>query len=896
MVSKVLLADDEAPFEMMTRKIFRSEIQDGDYQFRFARDGQQALEILEQDDIDILVTDINMPKMDGLTLLGKVRSRWPNVVPVVISAYGDLDNIRNTMNSGAFDFLVKPVDRSDFRKTLAKAARQSQQIKDLAQARNERQLAQQQMMTHLQKMDRLKDEFLANVSHELLTPLNGIVGIAESLCDGAAGGLAKEVHSNLDMIVTSGKRLTSLVHDILDFARIKNSELKLNLSAVDLRPLVKVVLTLSQPLLESKDVVLQADIADDLPPVVADENRVQQILHNLVGNAIKFTAKGYVRLEAVQEGNYVRLSVIDTGIGIPEDKLDHIFEAFERMDGSDAEIYAGTGLGLTITRKLITLLKGEVTVQSEEGKGSAFSITLPVTNAHRESGPPSGEHTVISWEMVQEDDKLMPLPEPLIEMPQPESREIYRLLAVDDEGVNLRVLKNQFSLHHYKVDTATNGEEALRAIEAHPDYDLVLMDVMMPGMSGYDVCRKLRETYSLFELPILILTAKNHPSSYLEGLDAGANDYLPKPFDKRELLARAKTLLILKKAVRRAIEHNRHLEAERLKRGMADNLRKITETLTSTLELDQVLARFLESLAPVAPFDRAIVNLLNEDSLEPANLFGFKEMSREELDNLHGLLALLFAKVSKTKEPWLTKNRSKEKQLSSVTRLGREASLLAVPLLSTPGHISGMLLLERAEKDQSFSDQECQLVTAFAGQAAIAIDNARLFEKVQTMAKTEELTGLHNRRHFFVLGKEAFDLAKQTETPLSAIMLDVDHFKQINDTYGHAVGDEVLQTVAQRIRIACRKTDIIGRYGGEEFAILLPETALAVAREVAERLRLEIQQEFQAGNQAIVVTASLGVAHNERTKTLADLIRIADDALYRAKDQGRNRTVTTQDN
>ncbi|MGI9544236.1 MAG: ATP-binding protein, partial [Cyclobacteriaceae bacterium] len=222
--------------------------------------------------------------------------------------------------------------------------------------RHKKALEKQQLLNEkLQHADQLKDTFLANTSHELRTPLTGIIGLAEALKDGSAGDLDEKVKADLSLIVGSGKRLSSLVNSILDFSKLKTHDIELALRPVDVRSITQVVLKMSEPLISGKDLVLKNEIPADTPPVMADEDRLQQILHNLVGNAIKFTETGYVAVSAIQEGDMLALKVTDTGAGIPEEKIDLIFKEFEQADNSNTREFVGTGLGLSITKKLVEL-------------------------------------------------------------------------------------------------------------------------------------------------------------------------------------------------------------------------------------------------------------------------------------------------------------------------------------------------------------------------------------------------------------------------------------------------------------------------------------------------------------------------------------------------------------
>jgi len=497
------------------------------------------------------------------TLIGMITSRW------IVQPIWRLSTAADALSKGQWNNTVK-AERSYELGVLANAfnsmASQLQESFTTLEANN----------NELQQLDKLKDEFLANTSHELRTPLNGIIGIAESLIDGAAGELPEKVIANLAMIVSSGRRLSNLVNDILDFSKLKHKNIELQTKPVGVREIADVVLTISQPLIGQKSLQLINSISSAIPLVDADENRLQQIFYNLIGNAIKFTQSGTILVSAEvvgeqseslkiessnlqhtlpfgngyaeQEGlrpttlqGQIAITVADTGMGIPADKLERIFESFEQVDGSTAREYGGTGLGLAITKQLVELHGGEIRASSRAGEGSQFTFTLP-----------------ISQKQVGITSEISPLPSiaPRIDLiegtlinPETLAAEIgeFKILIVDDEPINLQVLANNLSLENYAITQATNGLEALTLIESGFQPDLILLDVMMPRMTGYEVCKKLRERFLAIELPIVMLTAKNQTSDLVEGFIAGANDYLTKPFSKNELLARIKTHIRLAK-------------------------------------------------------------------------------------------------------------------------------------------------------------------------------------------------------------------------------------------------------------------------------------------------------------------------------------------------------------
>ena len=229
-------------------------------------------------------------------------------------------------------------------------------------------------MPNCSNLTNSKNEFLANTSHELRTPLNGIIGIAESLIDGATGKLPENTHYNLGLIASSGRRLSNLVNDILDFSKLRHKNIELQIKPVGMREITDVVFALSQPLIGKKRLKLINEISFNVPLVDADENRVQQILHNLIGNAIKFTEEGKVVVLATVVGEQLEITVADTGIGIPVEQHDRIFESFEQADSSTARVYNGTGLGLAIAKQLVELHGGQIWLESTLGKGSCLLL------------------------------------------------------------------------------------------------------------------------------------------------------------------------------------------------------------------------------------------------------------------------------------------------------------------------------------------------------------------------------------------------------------------------------------------------------------------------------------------------------------------------------------------
>lgn len=434
------------------------------------------------------------------------------------------------------------------------------------QAEQEAKESQALAMKSLKQADELKDEFLAITSHEIRTPLYGMIGIAESLRDGVTGEVSQKMSEQLSMIITSGNRLTHLVNDILDFSKLKHNSLDVQVKPVDLSGIINVVFTTCQPLVRKKPVQLINHIPSDLPPVIADPNRLQQILYNIIGNAIKFTDYGEVALSALIKNEQIKISVTDTGRGITTKQQKIIFDPFQQGDISLSRNVGGTGIGLNITKQLVELHGGEIEVESQLGKGSIFTFTLPIINNYESKNEiATTVEALIMDETISVDSKLQP------------TKTIAKILVADDEPVNLQVLLNHLTLEGYEVITASNGEEVLKIVEEQ-SIELLILDIMMPKISGYEICQQLRTDYSLMELPILMLTAKSQVRDRVTAFEMGANDYLTKPCDKEELLSRVKTLVRLGKLNKQLFTINSELEEKVKERTQA--LEIVNEELT----------------------------------------------------------------------------------------------------------------------------------------------------------------------------------------------------------------------------------------------------------------------------------------------------------------------------
>ncbi|PWV88466.1 signal transduction histidine kinase LytS [Paenibacillus cellulosilyticus] len=401
-----------------------------------------------------------------------------------------------------------------------------------------------EMKNRLLQADKIKDDFLSNTSHELKTPLNAIVGITDTLLRGIEGPVTERQAQNLAIILGSGRRLANLVNELLDYSKMKHGDIVLHKSNIELKAIVDSVMRIHSFLLGGKPIALVNGIPQDFPAVQADGNRLIQILHNLVGNAIKFTDQGEVTVNARVVGGTVEIRVSDTGIGIEASMRERIFDAFEQADPSETRNYEGTGLGLSITKRLVELHGGAIGLESRLGQGTVFTFTLPRSHAILDVTAGRQKEAEVAYPNVAVPTMDYPV--------YIEGKTNERILVADDDSANLQAMINLLRLEGYAIVTVNRGAMALDELTGTPDFSLVILDIMMPDMSGYEVLQTIRERFTSFELPVLMLTARNRAYDVRSALEIGANDFVGKPFEAEELTARVRSLTRLKASVRNA--------------------------------------------------------------------------------------------------------------------------------------------------------------------------------------------------------------------------------------------------------------------------------------------------------------------------------------------------------
>lgn len=492
------------------------------------------------------------------------------LIGVAISSFADMGLIPITFVTKYASQLGSGTEIILFSLALAEKIKRLRLEKEAAEknARKSQELA----VKHLKQANQIKDEFLANTSHELRTPLHGIIGIAESLRD--TEEVDERIKHNLSLIISSGSRLTHLINDLLDASKLKYHEMELEIDSVHLKELAEVTIAVSSATV-NKPITIKNLIPDTIPAVAADKNRLQQIMYNLIGNAMKYTDIGEVVLSAEAEEKKIKVSIKDSGIGISEVDMENIFDSFKRGTNLSDRSSVGTGLGLSIAKQLVELHGGEITIQSILGEGTTVSFSIPIYGGKKH------------WtqQIIRNPLENLPSGESNYEIAVHTSGQVSpgKILIADDEPVNVHVLLSHLSIAGYELVVANDGEEVLEHLAGN-SFDLVILDVMLPKQSGFDVAKRIREQFSLTELPILMLTARSQLEDIIAAFDAEANDYLTKPCSKEELLARVKTLLSLKLAMEEVVTVNNELHD--LNQSLEGQVMKRTEELE--LKTDQL--------------------------------------------------------------------------------------------------------------------------------------------------------------------------------------------------------------------------------------------------------------------------------------------------------------------
>ena len=480
-------------------------------EFDIAVTGLEGLAKLKSGMYDLILLDNFLPDMNGIDLLDQIQPLDQQPPVILLTAGGDERLAVTALEKGAADYAVKDVDQ--FYIELLPAIMQAaftryrlmhenrQQREDLEKAWQKAQAANQ-----------AKSEFLATMSHEIRTPLNVILGIATLL---ERTALDAKQHEMIDVLHTNATVLLGLVNDVLDFSRIESGQMTLEAGHFNVKQILDNMEAMFALEAEKKGLVFTIENQTGAAEWQGDAMRLQQIVMNLVSNAIKFTEKGTIAIKAeiVPQTGALQISVRDTGIGISQDKLEAIFSKFVQADQSITRRFGGSGLGLSLAQSFARMMKGEITVNSIEGQGSVFTVLLGLPQCSEKSSMPEPKSAVSK---------------------NTEATANERLLLVEDYPANIMIATMMLEQMNYQVDVVSSGQEAVdKACQAEKPYHAIIMDIQMHGMDGFEATRRIRAFEKGKNVRHYIIGATAHA---LAGdkercLEAGMDDYISKPID-----------------------------------------------------------------------------------------------------------------------------------------------------------------------------------------------------------------------------------------------------------------------------------------------------------------------------------------------------------------------------
>jgi signal transduction histidine kinase len=581
----ILYIDDEAEnlrgFQFLFKQYFKIYI---------ANSAEEGFEILKHVPIKLILADQRMPKMTGVDFFEQVSKLYPEIIRIIITGYSDVEAIIKAINKGnVFKYVTKPWDKEELKLIIDNAIwsynisaenknlinslkeanlrleesnlnleqkvkerteeilRQKKEIEEqrdlAAQQRDQiasQNLALEKHQTQLEQIvlertadlikakekaeesDRLKSSFLANLSHEIRTPMNAIMGFSQLLAYQDIPESEKK--DFIGLILINSQHLLNLINEIIDISRIEAGEMIVEKNECNVTRILQNLVNQYEEqkvLIGKSNLSIKLNIKDKTSDVIinSDEHKIRQIIINLIENALKFTDEGSIELgcytEIVKKQPFAMISVKDTGIGIGEDAKDFIFERFRKVENySNDKLYRGAGLGLTISKKLIEILGGKIWVESQLGKGSAFYFSVPLTQSV------VIKETVLNKEQLQSDFSHW------------DGRQV---LVAEDELMNFRYIEKILSKTNINLIWAKNGKETCEMFEENSSIDLILMDIRMPIMDGYEATKRIKQINK--KIPIIAQTAYALDYEREEILKAGCDAYISKPYSDKELLS-----------------------------------------------------------------------------------------------------------------------------------------------------------------------------------------------------------------------------------------------------------------------------------------------------------------------------------------------------------------------
>ena len=638
--------------------------------------------------------------------------------------------------------------------------------------------------------DGAKSQFLANISHELRTPLHGILSYAKFGLEETATAERGELHEFFYSVDRCAENLLNLVNDLLDLSKLEAGRMRFEFQPADLGSLLEAVVDEFRSLCAERKIAICYEGPEEPAVARVDPGRIQQVIRNLLSNAAKFSPPaGTVRVRLRRAGEKFLLSVADEGPGVPADELEAVFDKFVQSSKTRSS-KGGTGLGLAICREIVGGHNGRIWAENNAGAGCTFHCEIPAPPRQRSVAPRRVSSIGMPIRSGQVDWGESRRFQFLVRGPGME--EHGRVLIVDDNAMNVNVLR-RILRKEYELDAVASGEDCLAKLAEFKPH-LVLLDIMMPGMDGYETCRRIKSGPLGDSIQVMLVSGKGTAADRVQGYEAQADDYIVKPFDHAELLSKVRAHFRLRK-LRAAPQQ---AEAQEAAARLCRLVGQMSSDIGEHTQLIEEIQRELGVAGSESPdaLIRAMVRLADT-------------------------------------------NKATQRRLAAAERKLRE---------------------------------EAREIASHASEA-----------------RTDALTLLPNRRAFDEeLARRLAD-ADRRDGRLCAVMIDIDHFKQFNDQYGHPAGDEVLQATGRLLGRAVRQVDLAARYGGDEFAALVSASSAAEAAGTGQRIREVVEGSvvhFQ--ERKLQITVSIGLAERMAGENGASLVKRADEALYASKKAGRN--------
>ncbi len=514
--SSILIVDDNPQNLQVLGKMLTDE----SFNLEFAIDGKSALNWISIKSFDIILLDIMMPGMNGIEVCKKIRKmdNGKNIPIIFLSADSDKETILAGFEAGGQDYVTKPFDYSELlarvkthlmlKNSIAELEKLTQTLEAKVQERtSELKIAKEKA----EEGDRLKTSFIHNISHEIRTPLNAIVGLTSIMMDN--GGDQDKFKEYGIIINNSAQQLCDIIDDIFSISSIETEQVPVRKEEISINEMVSFVYDQFKLKAEDKKLAisLNTSLSDEDSVIITDKTKLIEILSNLVGNALKFTLEGKIDFGYILKGDMVEFYITDTGIGIPTELHEDIFKRFRQVETTDIKQFSGIGLGLSISKAYVELLGGRIWLASQPGKGSTFYFTIPYQKVNPK----------IADDIIPERVNL-------------QITETKTILIAEDDDNSYILLKEIFDNSNIKILRAFDGVESVDLCTDKKDIDLVLMDIKMPGMDGYEATKQIKKIRP--DLPVIIQTAYAFDSDKEKISKSGCDDFINKPFVASQVL------------------------------------------------------------------------------------------------------------------------------------------------------------------------------------------------------------------------------------------------------------------------------------------------------------------------------------------------------------------------